>query len=701
LRSEAALKKDDAVNVHETRPEGQLETVDLAAADEALSALHAAGTPLTVIADRLGTTPDELGRVLREEATASAALAARLRHVIVFEELPPPARERAASTQVAEPTHDGAPAGDAPVAPSPEAELVLKLAAEGARFHPLRPNDKRPAWTGWPERAVSDREAIAAWLRDGRNLGWALDCHLVVDVDVRDGKHGEASLAALVAEHGALPDTLTIRTASGGRHYIFATEKPVAGRNGVRPGIDLKAAGGYIVAAGAVLGGKPYIVERGLPMAPAPQWLLELVGEQKPAERVAQDPIPGTWTDATRAAVIRYLRDEAVPAVEGQRGDDTTLMVLRRAKDLGVPDVATMRELFTEHYNGRCFPPWDDADIDRLSASAFRNASNQPGSGTAIADFAPAPEFRSFEWYTQQDFGPDEWLVEGLIPAGAVMLIVGRPKVGKGLLAMQLGICVAGGKKLLEAFPCSQRAVLHISFEEDDRMIADRIASLGGGEKSLPIQFALTWPRIGNGGIEALDAYVTKHPECGLVIVDPFAVIREIQGSRGSAYDLDYAAMRPIFEWAKRRKITVVMVHHTRKARSEDDWQDSTNGSTGVIGAVDGVVLLTAQRNSQDGRLRITGRFRMHKDDIPMTKDSDGRWVTKDAQQPRTVQALILEALQAGLTTPSEIAARVDRKRQHVQNTLAEMLARGLVTKVEHGKWKIRAVHSATDIFEE
>lgn len=144
--------------------------------------------------------------------------------------------------------------------------------------HPRTPNGVKDATTdpaiiaGWWGRWPKAHVAIAA----------GASGLLVVDVDPRNG--GDDSLADLERQHGPLPDTPRQLTGGGGVHVLFQRpDRPhVRGpRHGLGRGVDVKADGGYIIAApsGHLLG-RPYIWEVGhalddLPIAPVPPWLLE------------------------------------------------------------------------------------------------------------------------------------------------------------------------------------------------------------------------------------------------------------------------------------------------------------------------------------------------------------------------------------------------------------------------------------------
>ena len=87
---------------------------------------------------------------------------------------------------------------------------------------------------------------------------------VVIDVDVKNGKGGLASLELI---KGLVPkDTYTVRTPSGGLHYYYRMTTAVKSKNNFMDGIDVKADGGYVVAPGSEIDGKPYecIVETSL-----------------------------------------------------------------------------------------------------------------------------------------------------------------------------------------------------------------------------------------------------------------------------------------------------------------------------------------------------------------------------------------------------------------------------------------------------
>jgi predicted P-loop ATPase len=138
---------------------------------------------------------------------------------------------------------------------------------------------KHPRTINGVKDATTNAAQIERWWSQwpDANIGIATDDLTVVDVDVSNGKPGEASLRALEAKHGPLPQTFKVKTGSGGWHYYFRG----AGRNSagkLGPGIDTRGTGGYVIAPPSVhVSGGRYELEAVAPardpIAPVPEWI--------------------------------------------------------------------------------------------------------------------------------------------------------------------------------------------------------------------------------------------------------------------------------------------------------------------------------------------------------------------------------------------------------------------------------------------
>jgi Bifunctional DNA primase/polymerase, N-terminal len=218
---------------------------------------------------------------------------------------------------------------------------ALAAAERGWHVFPLRPGTKLPALhghddcpgtgpcttghQGWEQRATTYCERIrTAWARAFYNIGLATGPSglCVIDLDTlkpgetirpewarHNATCGEDVLAMLAEQAGQeLPgDTLTVRTPSAGLHLYYTAPEGVALRktegdrgNGLGWKIDTRAWGGYMVAPGSIVDGRPYEYLCDRDPAPLPAWL---------AERLTPAPLPPAPVTPLRPTIgrSRYL----------------------------------------------------------------------------------------------------------------------------------------------------------------------------------------------------------------------------------------------------------------------------------------------------------------------------------------------------------------------------------------------------------
>jgi len=145
---------------------------------------------------------------------------------------------------------------------------------------------KHPASEHGLKDATTDEAQIRRWLAGNyRNVAVAtgpVSGLVVLDVDLRHG--GFQTLKALTDVHGLLPKTPTSHTGGGGLHILFAYT-PLKSRPLVdKPGLDIKGDGGSFVAPPSLhVSGVRYAWQPDMgpeiPLAPIPDWLLELAKE--------------------------------------------------------------------------------------------------------------------------------------------------------------------------------------------------------------------------------------------------------------------------------------------------------------------------------------------------------------------------------------------------------------------------------------
>lgn len=135
-------------------------------------------------------------------------------------------------------------------------------------------------------RATDDVEVLAEQLdaRPWSILGvrTGLVSHLaVLDFDIHEGQANGLLVHDRWEAAGLLPPTPMVRTGGGGLHRYYRLTRPLKTNAGFRPGVDLKADGGYVVAPGCAKKGKPrYAQIQGsyfdaVPLAALPAWVLD------------------------------------------------------------------------------------------------------------------------------------------------------------------------------------------------------------------------------------------------------------------------------------------------------------------------------------------------------------------------------------------------------------------------------------------
>lgn len=221
---------------------------------------------------------------------------------------------------------------------TPLLEAALAYAARGWPVFPLRPRDKIPLIPkaeggNGVHDATTDPDAIGAWWerRPDANVGLAAGAAFwVLDLDFAgffaDEPDGADTFVALERRFGRLPETVRQQTGGLGWQRFFAADPGI--RNGVRmlPGLDTRAAGGYVAAPPSVHpGGRLYrwIVPPGAgELAPAPEWLVALLEPVELPEPVAPAR-PFATGDLSRyaTAAIERACERVAAAPVGQQCD--------------------------------------------------------------------------------------------------------------------------------------------------------------------------------------------------------------------------------------------------------------------------------------------------------------------------------------------------------------------------------------------
>ena len=240
-----------------------------------------------------------------------------------------------------------------------------------------------------------------------------------------------------------------------------------------------------------------------------------------------------------------------------------------------------------------------------------------------LSDNGQGPDNESFYDHIEMCLGKEiikmefpelQWIIQDILTEG-VTLFAGKPKAGKSVLALNICVAVATGGKCLDR-DIVQGRVLYLHLEDNQRRIQKRLKAMMPvddytGEMSSGLDglyLAVRWPRMGGGGLRALDEYCREHKP-RLVVIDTFKAFQSEAASTKllkQQYDLDYdefIKLRPI---AEKHSTGILVVGHARKAHSEDPI-DLISGTFGKAGAVDNCIVLT-ERNGNRAKIYNFGR---------------------------------------------------------------------------------------------
>jgi len=324
------------------------------------------------------------------------------------------------------------------------------------RFQSLIPlNGKKPVEDEWTYYFENTRLFDAKDFK-GRNAGiptGPANGALVLDTD--DEKLFECSRK----KNGwDLPETRTHLTGRGLPHYIYAYPKN-GSRYGNRAfkkmGFDIRGIGGQVVAPGSIHPdtGRAYTILKDIPMAPAPEWLLELALQEPEKQLAQQQPTP----EAVAAAAIdikslkisfaiKHLIDAEIPKGERSQAVASVLAALVKAN---VPDVNII-QIFNTHKigekyreKGRSKKRWLQDEIIRTNK--FVNSEKKPDQKLKI----PFEEFEKCildaQSFSKLDIPERQELLFPWLKEDSINLISGWRGCGKTWFALSLLDAVTRG----------------------------------------------------------------------------------------------------------------------------------------------------------------------------------------------------------------------------------------------------------------
>lgn len=266
---------------------------------------------------------------------------------------------------------------------------------------------------------------------------------------------------------------------------------------------------------------------------------------------------------------------------------------------------------------------------------------------------------------------PVRWLIPDLLSGGLSMLS-GGSKVGKSWLCLWLCLQLAKGGEFWGRPLCAQ-AVLYLCLEDTYARIQNRLFRLSEEEMPDNLYFQTACEGLGHGLEEQIEQFLAVRSDTGLVVIDTLQKVRT-GDANGNVYACDYRDMSALKSLADRHNIGILLVHHQRKDRTDDPFDD-ISGSVALMGGADTSWVLRRRRMSLNAQLHVTGRDNMESRALDLRWE-DCRW---ELEHEETSEELARKAVPACVWTVADFV-----KRQKCwQGTATELLAAAGIADVQ------------------
>lgn len=494
---------------------------------------------------------------------------------------------------------------------------ALEWAKRGFPVFPVQENSKEPVFDDWPSSATIDEKTIIAMWTDpvfkterNYNIGCLTSNLVVIDIDVKKGKHGYEEYNGL----GGTFDTLLVQTPTGGVHCYFYG--PSSSNTALSPSVDVRSKNGYVLAPGSTIDGKPYSVITDLPIKWIPQSLETRLTPAYYKEAAVFSGTESLDSPSSIEAAISYL-STCPPAIQGQHGDETTFKTAARlVREMGLtPQTAYC--LLRDYYNPRCVPPWHNEELVTKVYNAMQYGTASTGSLTPDHFFGsilhaiekPPNVFETANsWGNAVDpalIPARPWVVNRMLMRKSVTLLMASGSAGKSSLSLALASHLALGKDF--AGNKSYEACKSIVYNGEDNLIEqsrrleavcsmynfnykevkDSIFMLSNREVKLDLVYKNGKHVYKNDIIYNQLRDIAIKDEVGLLVLDPLVKVHKCEESDNVEMDF---VMDVINDLAYEANIAVLILHHTSKTGNQKQSDrignmDIGRGASSIVNA--------------------------------------------------------------------------------------------------------------------
>ena len=295
---------------------------------------------------------------------------------------------------------------------------------------------------------------------------------------------------------------------------------------------------------------------------------------------------------------------------------------------------------------------------------------------------------------------PTNWAIEGFLPEGLTIL-AGAPKSGKSLLALNMALALSANAEVIGKKSKSVKNILYLPYEDSERRLQERIKKIKIGLSITDVSktFFLEGgkpPKIDDEVLKEIGELI-KENKLDMIIIDTLGSAIKNNRKKGlSPYLDEYELLNKFQRFALDNKVCVLLLHHTRKMKAENVF-DEISGTRGISGAADANFVL--QRNKYSGKLFIQGRdledaeYELELDKENLTWKFKGI-INSISLSPE--QQSILDAFDNDYEIeyrPSEIAKILDKDDQNIRPSFRRLVSLGMLNQDNYGKYKLAPIN--------
>ena len=199
-----------------------------------------------------------------------------------------------------------------------------------------------------------------------------------------------------------------------------------------------------------------------------------------------------------------------------------------------------------------------------------------------------------------------EMIIEDLVPQG-LTLLAGAPKSCKSWMALDMCLAVSSGRPFLgkQTLGCG---AAYFALEDTKERLQDRLLSLGE-EPSDKLYLMTKCSDPGNSIFKDMNEILETYPDVRFIVIDTLQKIRKNDsGSNINQYGKDDEDLSKLKNYADRKHISILVVHHTRKLKDRENPLNDVLGSTAMSGVPDSILVLEKRRTQVEGELLSVGR---------------------------------------------------------------------------------------------